>query len=32
MTTKGPISQFMNHHYRHFNAAAMMHTSPPAEK
>jgi deoxyhypusine synthase len=22
--TKGPISQFMNHHYRHFNAAAMM--------
>lgn len=23
-TTKGPISQFMNHHYRHFNAAAMM--------
>lgn len=24
MTTKGPISQFMNHHYRHFNAAAMM--------
>ncbi len=24
MTTKGPITQFMNHHYRHFNAAAMM--------
>jgi deoxyhypusine synthase len=20
----GPISQFMNHHYRHFNAASMM--------
>ncbi|WMJ72096.1 deoxyhypusine synthase family protein [Cytophagaceae bacterium ABcell3] len=24
MTTQGPISQFMAHHYRHFNAAAMM--------
>ena len=24
MATKGPITQFMNHHYRHFNAAAMM--------
>ncbi|HXH29293.1 MAG TPA: deoxyhypusine synthase family protein [Bacteriovoracaceae bacterium] len=22
--TLGPVSQFMNHHYRHFNAAAMM--------
>jgi deoxyhypusine synthase len=22
--SKGPISQFMQHHYRHFNAAAMM--------
>ena len=21
---KGPISKFMKHHYRHFNAAAMM--------
>ncbi len=26
-TTKGPISQFMKHHYRHFNAAAMMDAS-----
>lgn len=24
MKTPGPISQFMKHHYRHFNAAAMM--------
>src|SRR5688572_919093 len=23
-TSKGPVSQFMEHHYRHFNAAAMM--------
>ena len=22
--SKGPVSQFMQHHYRHFNAAAMM--------
>ena len=25
--SKGPISQFMQHHYRHFNAAAMMDAS-----
>src|SRR4029078_7918072 len=24
MNKSGPISQFMDHHYRHFNAAAMM--------
>lgn len=24
MATKGPVSQFMEHHYRHFNSAAMM--------
>jgi deoxyhypusine synthase len=24
MTTKGPISQFIKHHYRHFNAAALV--------
>ena len=24
MKTKGPISQFMIHHYRHFNAASLM--------
>ena len=22
--TKGPISQFIEHHYRHFNAAALV--------
>jgi deoxyhypusine synthase len=24
MTNKGPISQYISHHYRHFNAAALM--------
>ncbi|MCZ2130349.1 MAG: deoxyhypusine synthase family protein [Bacteroidia bacterium] len=24
MTNKGPVSNFINHHYRHFNAAALM--------
>ncbi|MBK9107256.1 MAG: deoxyhypusine synthase family protein [Saprospiraceae bacterium] len=24
MTNKGPVSQFIQHHYRHFNAAALM--------
>ena len=24
MTTKGPISEFITHHYRHFNAAALV--------
>ncbi|MBC7861634.1 MAG: deoxyhypusine synthase, partial [Bacteroidia bacterium] len=23
MKNKGPISQFIDHHYRHFNAAAL---------
>ena len=22
--SKGPVSQFIEHHYRHFNAAALM--------
>ena len=22
--TKGPVSQFIEHHYRHFNAAALV--------
>ena len=26
---KGPISQFITHHYRHFNAAALIDAAKP---
>src|SRR4249920_1558616 len=30
--TKGPVSQFIEHHYRHFNAAALMDAAKAYEK
>ncbi|HLX90490.1 MAG TPA: deoxyhypusine synthase family protein, partial [Puia sp.] len=32
MNSKGPVSQFIEHHYRHFNAAALMDAAKGYEK